>query len=204
MARCTPSVAIGTARSGLDLESSSVIMVPQLVGALDGVFITAVSAGDHHSLFLSDRGRVYSCGWARYGVLGYSLEGQQALPKMIEALATTKIVSISAGSSSLVGGRLWLLFEFVWVCSAQVCVIFAVIPPPLPQCAGELIILAVSAEGVLYSFGCKDHGKLGLGEEDRGVSLPNKFPPSHTKRFRHTPLAFLSDITRPFVLSLRW
>lgn len=120
---------------GFDLLMSSVIMVPQLVRSLESLFITAVSAGDHHSLFLSDQGRVYSCGWSRYGVLGYTIDGQQALPKMIDALASTKIVGISAG---------------------------------------EFHSLAVCAEGGLYSFGCRDNGKLGLGIDDRGVSLPNK------------------------------
>jgi alpha-tubulin suppressor-like RCC1 family protein len=83
---------------GFDLLMSSVIMVPQLVRSLESLFITAVSAGDHHSLFLSNQGRVYSCGWSRYGVLGYTIDGQQALPKMIDALASVKIVGISAGT----------------------------------------------------------------------------------------------------------
>ncbi len=83
---------------GFDLLMSSVIMVPQLVRSLESLFITAVSAGDHHSLFLSNQGRVYSCGWSRYGVLGYTIDGQQALPKMIDALASVKIVGISAGA----------------------------------------------------------------------------------------------------------
>jgi alpha-tubulin suppressor-like RCC1 family protein len=67
--------------------------------------------------------------------LGYIIDGQQALPKMIDALASVKIVGISAG---------------------------------------EFHSLVVSSDGGLYSFGCRDNGKLGHGIDDRGVSLPNK------------------------------
>jgi alpha-tubulin suppressor-like RCC1 family protein len=65
---------------GFDLLMSSVIMVPQLVRSLDSLFITAVSAGDHHSLFLSDQGRVYSCGWSRSSAPSPRVPFSSALP----------------------------------------------------------------------------------------------------------------------------
>eukprot|EP00947_MAST-08B_sp_MAST-8B-sp1_P001050 g1050.t1 len=59
-------------------------LVPKLIEALSGVRVCAVSAGAEHSLFLTEDGKAYSCGWGHYGMLGHGNEENQLVPKLIE------------------------------------------------------------------------------------------------------------------------
>eukprot|EP00947_MAST-08B_sp_MAST-8B-sp1_P001048 g1048.t1 len=63
-------------------------LVPMLIEALSGVRVCAASAGYAHSLFLTEDGKVYSCGWGEYGTLGHGNTEHQVVPKRIEALPT--------------------------------------------------------------------------------------------------------------------
>eukprot|EP00947_MAST-08B_sp_MAST-8B-sp1_P004458 g4458.t1 len=71
--------------------------VPKLIEALSGVRVCAVSAGDHHSLFLTEGGKVYSCGSGGSGQLGHGNEEDQYVPKLIEALSGVRVCAVSAG-----------------------------------------------------------------------------------------------------------
>lgn len=73
-------------------------------GVLAGKFITAVSAGDFHSLALDSQGRVYAWGANYAGELGDGTFMDRSSPVAVDAsgaLAGKKIVDISAGSHSL-------------------------------------------------------------------------------------------------------
>eukprot|EP00947_MAST-08B_sp_MAST-8B-sp1_P002991 g2991.t1 len=78
-------------------------LVPTLIEALSGMRVCAVSAGYDHSLFLTEDGKVYSCGSGDYGKHGHGYsEEDQHVPKLIEALSGVRVCAVSAsGDHSL-------------------------------------------------------------------------------------------------------
>ena len=70
---------------------------PRLVGTLLGVRVSAVAAGLHHSLALSESGDVYSFGSSYLGQLGHGNAAAQRTPRMIAGLSGMRVCSISAG-----------------------------------------------------------------------------------------------------------
>ncbi|XP_033842077.1 probable E3 ubiquitin-protein ligase HERC1 isoform X2 [Periophthalmus magnuspinnatus] len=71
---------------------------PKLVEALQGMFIRKVCAGSQSSLALTSTGQVYA--WGCGACLGCGSSEATALrPKLIEELATTRVVDISIGDS---------------------------------------------------------------------------------------------------------
>ncbi|XP_015230673.1 PREDICTED: probable E3 ubiquitin-protein ligase HERC1 [Cyprinodon variegatus] len=71
---------------------------PKVVEALQGMFIRKVCAGSQSSLALTSTGQVYA--WGCGACLGCgSSEATSLRPKMIEELATTRVVDISIGDS---------------------------------------------------------------------------------------------------------
>ena len=71
--------------------------VPKLIEALSGVRVCAVSAGYDHSLFLTEDGKVYSCGRGMHGRLGHGNTQNRRRPKLIEALSGVRVCAVSAG-----------------------------------------------------------------------------------------------------------
>jgi alpha-tubulin suppressor-like RCC1 family protein len=61
----------------------------------DDITIIEISAGGYHSLFLTDDGYVYSCGYNYYGQLGVDDKDDKYIPTLIENL--NNIRKISAG-----------------------------------------------------------------------------------------------------------
>lgn len=55
-----------------------------------------MAAGQLHSLFLSDEGKVYSTGWGQSGQLGHGVSTACPFPTLIEGL--DDIIDIKAGS----------------------------------------------------------------------------------------------------------
>lgn len=79
---------------------------PRVIRALQGVRVVAVSAGQNHSLVLSEAGEVLSfgCGGSGrgefYGMLGHGEdEHDHFTPRLIEALRGVRIVAVSAGGT---------------------------------------------------------------------------------------------------------
>ena len=65
---------------------------------LASAFVVAVSAGGDHSLALAADGAVWSWGWGDFGNLGHGDEQNQLLPKKLEALASRRVVAVSAAA----------------------------------------------------------------------------------------------------------
>ena len=65
---------------------------------LASAFVVAVSAGGDHSLALAADGAVWSWGWGDFGNLGHGDEQDQLLPKKLEALASRRVVAVSAAA----------------------------------------------------------------------------------------------------------
>jgi alpha-tubulin suppressor-like RCC1 family protein len=121
---------------------------PRLVTALQGVFVSAVSANQNHSIVLSGEGHIYTFGKDGSGQLGHGYSpnipgGQtsrgsdagvsQYSPRRIESLLGVKICGVAAG----------------WDHS-----------------------LAVSSTGSLYTFGSGQFGQLGHGDNLRDQFTP--------------------------------
>jgi regulator of chromosome condensation len=99
--------------------------------------IRKISAASQHTLFLTNQGRIFSCGCAHYGRLGIAeQEGKTALLVPME---------ISEPRDNQSGSRIKHRFVDIAV--------------------GQLHSAAVTYAGKLFAWGCGDDLQLGSGEE---------------------------------------
>jgi alpha-tubulin suppressor-like RCC1 family protein len=73
---------------------------PKVIEALRGEKVVAVSAGENHSLVLTEAGAVLSFGLGDDGCLGHGDEEHQRTPKVIEALRSERVVAVAGGETS--------------------------------------------------------------------------------------------------------
>ncbi|KAJ3822092.1 regulator of chromosome condensation 1/beta-lactamase-inhibitor protein II, partial [Lentinula raphanica] len=135
----------------VDQPAKVIGLSPAELGNVDRV--VSIAGGEHHTLFLTSQGRVFSCGRCDDGQLG--------LPGDHEALAGAD------------GGR-----EQGYIVE-PVVVDFpggTVNDPIVKIAAGPRYNMAITQEGVLFSWGFGSQGELGLGsgQELRLVSVPTK------------------------------
>lgn len=81
---------------GLNLEPR-VQRVPAPSLPLEGVRIAKVATHESHTMFLTEDGAVWSCGMGFCGILGHGSVEDVHEPRVIEALAHTKIVDVAVG-----------------------------------------------------------------------------------------------------------
>ncbi|MDR2100676.1 MAG: hypothetical protein LBP40_07625, partial [Campylobacteraceae bacterium] len=150
-----------------------------------GVKIVAVSAGNAHSLAISDNGTVYATGYNLYGRLGDGTTTQRTSFVPITSLSGVKIVAVSAGNAHSLAisdngtvyatgynyyGRLGLglsntanVYTFTEVSSLNDKNITAI-------SAGNEHSLAISDESVVYATGYNYYGRLGQnGTTDKNI-----------------------------------
>ena len=120
--------------------------IPQRITALAGHRVVAVAAGRRHSLALVDGGHIFSFGAGELGKLGHNSTLGHWLPRRVEALASERVVGISAGDShnlcALADGRI-----FAWGAGALGLEPSQLIEQPLP--AHEAFGSAGNYEGLL-------------------------------------------------------
>ncbi|KDQ61663.1 hypothetical protein JAAARDRAFT_66744 [Jaapia argillacea MUCL 33604] len=135
-------------------ERDKEVWAPQKVVGLSkeelgGAIVTSIVGGDHHTLFLTSDGKVFACGRVDDGALGLSPSHPALVPDPDSeddaGAATRKFLTIPTQ----------LTFPT---------------PPeqdPIVQVsAGQRNNLALSSNGVIYSWGAQSQGELGIGEED--------------------------------------
>jgi alpha-tubulin suppressor-like RCC1 family protein len=71
--------------ANLSLTDSSDQCIPKIVDSMVGIKIVGVSAGHRHSLFLDERGSLYSCGAGISGCLGHGDNGSHMVPMKVNA-----------------------------------------------------------------------------------------------------------------------
>ena len=159
--------------------------VPKVIEVLRGsTRVVAISAGDRHSMLLTDEGVVLSFGLGNWGRLGHGDCKTQLVPRVIEALRGTRVVAIAAGSAhSVVLTDEGAVLFFGSGVSGQLGRGDQIKPKAI-EALRDVRVVAIAAgehsmvltdEGAVLSFGQGSHGyplgylrgrKLGDGEEE--------------------------------------
>ena len=161
-------------------------LLPKTVEAFAGRRVVAVSAGAYHSLAVTADGAVWSWGWGDYGRLGHGDTQDQLLPKKVEALASQRVVAVSAGRDHsfaiTADGAVW---SWGWGYSGRLGhgdEETQLLPKKIEAFAGRRVVavsagarlsLALTADGAAWSWGGGAFGKLGHGDQQDQL-LPRK------------------------------
>lgn len=81
---------------GLNFEPSAQ-RIPAPALSLEGMRISAIASNESHTLFLTDEGRVWTCGSGFCGILGHGDVKDSPQPRLIESLAHTRITNVAVG-----------------------------------------------------------------------------------------------------------
>uniref|UniRef100_A0A8D3C2G8 HECT-type E3 ubiquitin transferase n=1 Tax=Scophthalmus maximus TaxID=52904 RepID=A0A8D3C2G8_SCOMX len=142
---------------------------PKVVEALQGMFIRKVCAGSQSSLALTSTGQVYA--WGCGACLGCGSSEATALrPKLIEELATTRVVDISIGDSHCLalshGTGLCCLCR--WLTTNRCCCI-----DPMNYYLTRLL-LDHHPDNEVYAWGNNSMGQCGQGNSTGPITKPKK------------------------------
>ena len=158
---------------------------PIQITSLNSLIIKDITSFDSHSLFLTNDGKVYSCGKNDNGQLGLGDYTNRTVPTLISASIGSLIIS------AIAGGDLFSLFLTnngkVYSCGRGVSGRLGLnntttynVPQLISTNISSLIIsaidnsglhsLALTNNGKVYSWGNQNSGSLGLGDySNRGV-----------------------------------
>ncbi|XP_052796353.1 E3 ubiquitin-protein ligase HERC2-like isoform X2 [Mya arenaria] len=176
-------------RLGLGM-SAGTVSVPRQLTSLSQYVIkkVAVHSGGRHSLALTVDGKVFSWGEGDDGKLGHASRMNCDKPKLIEALKAKRVRDISCGSSHSAAitsnGELytWGLGEYGRLGHGDN--VSQIKPKQVKELSGQRVIqvacgsrdaqtLALTDEGLVYSWGDGDFGKLGRGGSE-GCNVPKE------------------------------
>ncbi|XP_073494150.1 probable E3 ubiquitin-protein ligase HERC3 isoform X1 [Phyllobates terribilis] len=150
---------------------------PQRVKSLEGIPLAQVTAGGYHSFALSLSGAVFGWGKNSSGQLGLNDEQVRESPCHVKPLRSQKVVYISCGQEHTAvltknGG----LFTFGAGDHGQLGHdsihneinprrVLELMGSEVSQiaCGRQHTVAFVPSSGVLYAFGCGEHGQLGTG-----------------------------------------
>lgn len=171
---------------GADEEWGDEVTTPTTVSLPAGIHLVEVAAGNLHSLFLSDEGVVFSCGFGCEGPLGHGTEASLAVPRPLAALADVRVNCIAAGGAHslavCVQGAVW---SWGWGRYGQLGHgdelaqltprrIDALRKPIAQVAAGSAHSLALGADGMVYSFGRSAMGACGHSACAASVVVPTR------------------------------
>jgi alpha-tubulin suppressor-like RCC1 family protein/regulator of replication initiation timing len=128
--------------------------LPKLAKSPPNVKFVSVSAGDYHAVAISDDGKLYSWGSGMYGVLGHCDTSDQLVPRLI--FFTEKLVFVKVAASST-------------------------------------HTLALTNEGVVYSWGRNQFGQLGFGDT-KDQTFPKKVEPSVNAKFKDVAAGYFHSV----------
>ena len=152
--------------------------IPLVIEALQGVRVSAVAAGEGHSLALSVAGALYSFGEGYHGQLGHGDAARQHAPRLVAALQGVRVSAVAAGENhSLALSEAGEVFSFGSGSNGQLGHgdwVNQHTPRPIAALQGVRVgavaaggwrSLVASLEGRLYSLGRGLSGALGHGDE---------------------------------------
>ena len=140
-----------------------------------------ISCGGHHTVAVTEEGRVVTWGWGREGQLGNGTTYDQALPTPVKALAGYRIASVSCGYYHTAA----VTADGAVMCwgkgsSGQLGLgdaTSSIIPRTITSLhdhkirdvsCGMAHTLALSEEGVVFAWGSGSDGQLGVGPRPDG------------------------------------
>jgi len=160
-------------------------MEPTKIAGFAGRRVVAASAGDAHNLAITADASAWSWGRGYSGRLGHGGGEDQLRPKRIEALVAQRIIAVAAGGDHCLAvtadGKVysWGRGECGQLGHGKRSSERIPDTEPLPRrimslrkqrviavAAGGLHSLAVTADGLVWSWGAAGEGKLGHGTED--------------------------------------
>ncbi|PIK54292.1 putative E3 ubiquitin-protein ligase HERC2 [Apostichopus japonicus] len=182
--------ACGEGTNGrLGLGSSANVCVPRQLMSLSQTHVKkiAVHSGGRHAMALTSDGRVYAWGEGDDGKLGHFSRMNCDKPRLVEALKTKRIRDIACGSSHSAAvtcsGEMytWGLGEYGRLGHGDNHTQLR--PKQIKALSGHRVVLvacgsrdaqtlALTDEGMLFSWGDGDFGKLGRGGSE-GCSIPH-------------------------------
>ena len=180
----------GSGQNGvLGLGDRNSRQTPNFIDGIPGG-IKSISAGNNHSVCITDAGLVYTWGLGASGRLGHGSDETHLTPCKVDQIESETIVSISCGYD-------YTLFTnitgFVFACGDSSCKKLALNPQfglnciytpnviaqkneffnIVSVCAGFDHSLALKESGMLFAWGSTEKGKLGVGKiYIAEVSLP--------------------------------
>ncbi|KAM5191529.1 putative E3 ubiquitin-protein ligase HERC3 [Mantella aurantiaca] len=197
---------------GLGQEFSSQSS-PQRVKSLEGIPVAQVTAGGFHSFALSLSGAVFGWGKNNSGQLGLNDEKVRESPCHVKPLRTQKVVYISCGEEhTAVLTKTGGLFTFGAGGCGQLGHdslhneinprrVLELMGSEVSQiaCGRQHTIAYVPSSGLLYAFGCGEHGQLGIGHTSNVIcptlvkgkwtthciKIPPKIDPSSYNIIKH-------------------
>ncbi|XP_075560269.1 uncharacterized protein LOC142592614 [Dermacentor variabilis] len=165
-------------------ESHKEILGVTCVEVLDNlrVKVSQVACGTHHTLFNTDAG-VFSCGSSRYGQLGLGDLQRTWVPHLVDTLAGREVIKVAAGLyHSLAVTKDGSLFTWGWGVHGQLghggCAderqpreVASLVDHKVVDAYGGCgHSVALTSEGVVFTFGCNLFGQLGLGRSPKRSS----------------------------------
>jgi alpha-tubulin suppressor-like RCC1 family protein len=122
--------------------------LPQLVPLPAGVKVTAVGAGDNHSLVVTSTGAVYAFGKNNFGQLGNGTTTNSTVPLLVQLPTGVAATAVVAGGVS-----------------------------PTAKVPGADYSLALTSTGAVYAWGGGGNGQLGTGgTTNSGVPVLTQLP----------------------------
>lgn len=82
---------------GLHPMEPSMHQLPTPLLGLEGKRVICVASHESHTLILTEEGAVWSCGSGHSGILGHGDVSDSPAPRVVEALAHTRVVAVAVG-----------------------------------------------------------------------------------------------------------
>jgi alpha-tubulin suppressor-like RCC1 family protein len=153
--------------------------VPRLVATLAHKRVVGASAGHSHSVAWTEAGELYTFGYGGFGGLGHGSSASEYSPRLVQALAGSKVVAASAGTyHTAVVTEAGDLYTFGYGSQGQLGLggtEHENLPKLVEALAGMKVVevsagnvhtAVVTAEGDMYTFGGGGRGRLGHGGEE--------------------------------------
>jgi len=160
---------------------------PRLVKSLKGVIAVQVACGTHHTGILSDAGEVYTWGSGEFGKLGHGDDTSKQVPSVVESLRGSVVRWLACGgfhsAAVLDNGEAWTWgsgdkgqlghgdLKNKWL-------------PRLVDSLRDIKLVHVACgthhtaacaeTGEVFTWGAGEFGRLGLGDDDKGSTIPRQ------------------------------
>ncbi|KAL3528160.1 hypothetical protein ACH5RR_012816 [Cinchona calisaya] len=174
----------------LGLGTTEDSLVPQKIGAFQGISVKMVAAGAEHTAAVTEDGELYGWGWGRYGNLGLGDRNDRLIPEKVSAVEGENMTLVACGwrhtiSVSSSGG----LYTCGWSKYGQLGhgdFDDHLIPHKLNAFSKSFIsqisggwrhTMALTADGKLYGWGWNKFGQVGVGDNiDHCSPVQVRFP----------------------------